>query len=46
MPDSGFSAKWDFIQVFTLLYVAYTVPIRTGFDKAAAAADILFSFSW
>ena len=29
-PDSTFSAVWDLSQVFLLLYVAVTVPMRAG----------------
>jgi Ca2+-binding EF-hand superfamily protein len=31
-PDSTFSACWDLAQVFLLLYVAVTVPLRAGFE--------------
>lgn len=31
-PESSFSAFWDLTQVFLLLYVAITVPLRAGFS--------------
>ena len=31
-PDSSFSVYWDLFQIFFLVYVAYAVPARVGFQ--------------
>ena len=41
-PDSSFSACWDLTQVFLLLYVAITVPLRAGFEIEVALWSVGF----
>jgi hypothetical protein len=39
-PDGGFRRNWDFAQMLLLIYVAFGVPFRLGFDVPV----ILWSF--
>jgi hypothetical protein len=44
-PDSNFSAVWDLTQVFLLLYVAITVPLRAGFTIEMITGDFAYDIA-
>ena len=46
LPDGRFRTSWDVVQVFLMIWVAVTVPLRVGFHAEQELHIDLFSAEW